>query len=66
MEIKKVEKAKNPITFIDLENSETLWEEMIHVQMFLYLLISRKSGKQTPLFYSMENNDIRTFSLRDE
>lgn len=65
-EIKKAEKAKNPITFIDLEHSETRWDDMIHVKMWLYLLICRKNNKQKPLFFTLEQNDIQTFSLRDE
>jgi predicted Zn-ribbon and HTH transcriptional regulator len=64
--VQKQKKARNPITFIDLTHKETLREEPIHVKMWLYTLLSRKDKKWDSYFFDMQNNDINTFTLKEE
>ena len=64
--VQKQKKAKNPITFIDLTHKETLREEQIHVKMWLYTLLTRKDKKSDTYFFEMQNNDINTFTLKEE
>ncbi len=64
--VQKQKKAKNPITFIDLTHKETLREEQIHVKMWLYTLLTRKDKKWDSYFFDMQNNDINTFTVKEE
>ena len=64
--VKKQKTAKNPITFIDITHQETAWENPTHIKMWLYLLMSAKGeNKNDTNFFSIQKNDITTFTLTD-
>lgn len=60
---KKQKKAQNPITFIDLTHQETDRNNSTHIKMWLYLLFARKDTKANSGFFTIDADNIETFTL---
>lgn len=64
-ELQKQKDANHPITFIDITREETNRENLLHVKMWLYTLMAGKHGEDDSQFFTIEKNNIDTFTLTE-